>query len=317
MASDSLPVLLEDIDTDRADFCITTETDIQRLTASIRLVGIMNHPRLLAGGEKYIPVCGYRRIRACRELGMSGIPAYIVPESDSRLDLIRMAITDNSFQRPLNLVEQSRCLALLAPFFPDAGKLAEAAAPLGLPSHPAHVEKLLALTRLPEAARQALLDESLALPAALELLSFSGPDILRMVELFATLRPGLNRQREILLLLTEIMARDGLSLDELLSEADISAILADEKMDRGRKSGELRGRLRRRRFPRLSETEKAYDAFVRELHLESGMKIIPPRYFESNIYTLEARFKSLTDLAGHQESIDRLLHHPRLAEFLK
>ena len=121
------------IDSKDQTFRITTETYIDDMLDSIKNVGLINSPILIKKKSKYTIISGFRRIAACRKLGFLNIEAKILDSNANELDCLKFAIIDNSFQRPLNLIEQSRALFMLSGFFKDFTSLAEAASSFGLP----------------------------------------------------------------------------------------------------------------------------------------------------------------------------------------
>ena len=70
--------------------------------------------------------------------------------------------------------------------------------------------------------------------------------------IFGELRIGLNRQREILLFMSEIAARDGILPLDLITDAAIEKILADADLDRPLKVHRIRDWLYHRRYPNLA-----------------------------------------------------------------
>lgn len=316
MIGDALPVPLDAIDMARTDFLVTTAGDTRLLEASIREVGLMSPPVLLDDEGIFVVVCGFRRLAACRRLGLPEIMARVVPPDASRVACIRWAIVDNALQRPLNPIEASRALRLLQPFYPDVRALARAAMPLGLPHAVDLLEKLLPLAGLPAAVQEGVMTDAIAPVVATELAGLAPPDIESLAGLLVSLRVSLNRQRELLDLIRDIAARDDESVADVVRSSEIAAILSDDRRDRNQKAAGIRVHLRRRRFPAISEAESNYEKLVRDLKLGQRVKLIPPRHFEGDVYTLQAQFKDLSELKSHQETLDQILRSPSLADFL-
>ena len=116
-------VNLSQIDFSDDAFRITTEKQVDDLMRSINHVGIMHLPLLLKKETAYTIVCGFRRIEACRRLNWFKLEAMILEADTMRLKCIKYAITDNAFQRPLNLIEKSRSIEMLFDFFKDINRL--------------------------------------------------------------------------------------------------------------------------------------------------------------------------------------------------
>ena len=135
-------VKLAGIDCTDNTYRITTETNLDDLTASIKKIGLLNPPLLLEDNSEYIIVCGFRRIEACRILGWSQVKARILDPGTQKADCAKIAVTDNALQRPLNLIEQSKSLALISGFIRDNVVLARELSTLGLPENQSVIKKL-------------------------------------------------------------------------------------------------------------------------------------------------------------------------------
>jgi hypothetical protein len=125
-------------------FKISTGKTSEALVASIRLVGLLNPPILIACAGGFRIVSGFKRIAAMRQLNSNDIPARLLNPGAAAEYCIRIAIIENSSQRSLNLVEQANAVGLLATFHADSrlvrqpgngGKIEEAG------SHGRYLEK--------------------------------------------------------------------------------------------------------------------------------------------------------------------------------
>jgi ParB family chromosome partitioning protein len=302
-------------------FRITTNTDVSRLKRSIRGVGLIAPPLLVspvsaggAGGHRLI--AGFRRVAACRDLGFARIAARVLPPETSERDCARLAVADNALQRSLNPIETSRALTLLSQAYPDPGDLAPAAGELGLPDNPALIRKLIPLCRLPRPLQSAILAETLSLSMARTLSTLESGLAVTLTRLFADLSLGLNKQREVLSLLQEIALREDRAMADLLRDDAIQSILSDPDADRGQRAGALRRYLRGRRYPAISRAEAAFRETAATLPLGQGIQLIPPRHFESPVYSLSIGFSSLSELTDQHRRIGGMLSHPALKTLL-
>ena len=95
---------------------------LDALADSIKRIGLINVPSLIRLGDgTHVIVCGFRRVAACARLGMDEIKAHILEAEVTPLDCAKRAIADNSFSRPLNLMEQANAAALLSRFMTASG----------------------------------------------------------------------------------------------------------------------------------------------------------------------------------------------------
>lgn len=317
MALEPGRIPLAAVDPARPEHRITTAAGTADLAASISHAGLLVPPILVPGGDRFRIVAGNRRIAALRELGWTETPARLLPSNASPLHQARIAVGDNSFQRALNPVEQSRALRSIAAHFSDPAALADEAGRLNLPSHSALIQKLLPLAGLPEKIQSALLAEAVALPMALELAAFPEETQSALVDLFLELGLSLSRQREFLALLDEIAAREDRTIPQVLAESEIRHMLDDPEMDRPRKAGGIRRFLRRRRYPSITAAEERYQRIVADLPLGKGIQLTAPRDFEGTEYALTVRFRDLGELKSRVSELGKLSVQEGMAELLE
>lgn len=309
-------ITLARINTQDDTFRITTQEDVSELVRSIQNEGLITPPLLCENDCEFIVVSGFRRTAACQKLKCKKVAARILKPDTSALDSLRLAIADNAFQRPLNLIETSRCLQKLSAYIKNSGRLAKAAASLGLPSNPSVIDKIRSLCLLPRPIQNSILAETISLSTAKELEALEPETALLLTRLFDQLKIGLNKQKEIINLIKEIAARDGLSTQEIMKEQPFSAIIDDRNLDRVQKVNKLRSYLRRCRYPRLTEAEKNFEALRRNLRLGENIKLLPPKEFESTTYRLNLTFDDLTQLKVLQKKINQIIQNPALKKIL-
>lgn len=302
---------IDRIDLSDSTYRITTAPVSDDLQQSITLAGLVNPPLLKALGRGWIVVSGFRRLEACRRLGWTDVAARVLNDGADELACIRLAIADNQGQRPLNIVELSRAVGLLDRL-PGNGGLAQRAQAAGLAAGVAYLQKAQRVGHLPLAVQEGLLTEAIALPVALELEKLAIADALALAGLLKSLRASLNRQREILTMVQEIAARDGIGLAALIADEPIAALVGDGQTDCRQKTEALRRHLQQQRHPHLSAAQSRFAGAVKALDLEPGIELAPPAHFESTTYTLTLRFDNPAQLAQKATSLQELLDHPGL-----
>ncbi|BBO67009.1 hypothetical protein DSCA_09390 [Desulfosarcina alkanivorans] len=306
------PVSVDQIETGDHTYKITTTADETGLALSIGAIGLLQPPILLKKGCGHVVVGGFRRIAACAALNMSAIPARILRSDASPLTCARIAISDNSWQRPLNIVEQSRAYALVRRCAEGSSDGQEIIASAGLPSSHTAMDRIMPVADMPASMQNALLEGSIALPVALQLIQLNEDDAGALCSLFRTLTTGLNVQRELVDLISEISLRDDIPIVRLMAQDDIAAITGNENMPAPQKVGELRGLLKTRRYPELSEAEALYHRNLKSLRLDPRIQLQPPRFFEGNTYRLSLRIDSRQQLKSLQPELDKIVRHPAL-----
>jgi len=307
---------LSEIDLGDDAFRITTERQVDDLMHSINHVGILHHPLLLKKEATYTIICGFRRIEACRRLNWSELEAMILGPDTMRLKCIKYAITDNAFQRPLNLIEKSKSIGMLSDFFKDTNSLSEELSLLGLFEHPSMIKKLKGICHLPELFQNSILSNTISLAMVLELAGMSEDDAKGFIKLFNTLKLSLNTQREIVTLIKEIAIREDKSILQIIEESHLNKILTNEDLDKNQRAHKIRIYLKQRRFPTIAVIEKSYEKYHQKLNLERGFKLIPPTNFESPTHTLQLSFNNMTQLKGLKTAFEALMENPYLKKMV-
>jgi hypothetical protein len=277
-------VLLSDIDCEDETFHITTKKTVGDLVRSIDAIGLIHPPLLLAKkNNQFQIVSGFRRIAACAALGLTDIDACFAEHSP--LLNAKLAITDNSFQRSLNWVELARAYHLLFHSVSREKDIIELLGVLGLPDNIGMAEKIRPLAQCAEAIQEGVISDLISLPVALELGGLESATGSLLARIFQTLGLGLNVQREILVLVKEIAARESKSIPDILNEKEIQEILEDKTFDRTRKRVLLRERLKLRRFPCIERASARFQEHLKQLKLPTKTRLVAPKYFESNEYS--------------------------------
>jgi len=304
------------IDSKDHSFRITTQINVDHLMNSIDYAGMLNLPLLIEEKTGYKIVSGYRRIEACRQLNWAEVEVRILESDTKKLECIMYAITDNSLQRPLNLIEQSRSINLLYPFIKDFSILSKELSIMGLPGNPSIIKKIKELCHLSGSVQHGILSNTLSLTMALELGRLERGAGDGFAKLFETLKLSLNKQREILTLVKEISLREDIPILKVIKTDRVQKILSNEDLDRNQKIRKIRIYLKQRRFPVITAAEKEFENHLKKLKLGSGTKLIPPDNFEGTTYILKLFFKNLIELKGRQASIDALIKNPSLRKIL-
>ena len=298
-------------------FRITTRTDVNALSDSIQHDGLITPPLLIEKNSDFIIISGFRRIAACLKLDWNEITARVLKPEAGALDCLRLAIAENALQRSLNLIETSRCLQKLSLFITNSRHLAESASSLGLPDNPSIIDKIKSLSFLPRPIQSSILADTISLAMAKELESLEADCAIAFTRLFDQLKIGLNKQKEIVTRVKEIARRDGLSMQEVMEDKCFIEIITHRDLDRGQKSRKLRSYLRQRRYPRIAEAEKKFEAHRKNLSLGNDIKLIPPKEFEATTYGLHLTFTNLEHLKTLQARLNKIIQQPDFKKILE
>jgi len=308
-----LIVALSAIDSNDETYRITTETRSDDLVASIEALGMVYTPFLKKRDTRFIIVGGFRRLAAAKKLGMSRIKAKVI---SSASECVYTAIADNSLQRKLNLVEQSRAFNLLATLSEDGLNLSKLASALNLPGNPDLITKIKAVCHLPIFIQNSILSDGTSLSMALELGSLPLGESKALVKLFGSLKLGLNNQRELMTLLKEISLRENIPMLQLVEEDPLGEIFKSEDLNRVQKAQKIRTYLKQRRFPSITKAKQEFEILKNTLGLGAGIRLSPPKDLEDNTFTLSLFFQTFRELKERQQAIGRLLDNAALKKFI-
>ncbi len=308
-------VSLKDIDKNDKTFLITTKVDTSDLEKSIVSVGLIVPPVLFDNGKKYVIVSGFRRIKALLNLDMKDTEAIMLPGDTDRALCAKIAISANSFQRSLNPVEISRGLCLLNKFYKGPALL-KAASQTGLPDNSSLISRLLPLSSLPNLIQKGILSGFITVSLALELSRFPEETGRIFTGLFLKIKMSLGKQREIIRHAEEIALRENISITDLFNDSDLKNIMEDEDIDSNLKLRKLRDYLKKRRYPAIVKAEKRFEKYLKDLDLKDGITLIPPSYFEGNIYSFNLRFKNLKELESGIETLNKLSSQSAIQKIL-
>jgi ParB family chromosome partitioning protein len=308
-------VAISDIDSEDKTYQITTKRSLSDLTGSITQVGLISPPILKHVNSKNIIIGGFRRVAAFRELGLRLIKARVIDQDADEIEYIKIAIADNSMQRPLNLIEQSRSIKMLWPF-KDTINLARTASMLGLPEGEPYIKKIRKICDLIPMIQKSVIEGSISMPVALELGRLKRDEGVIFSKLFNDLKLGTNKQREILTFVKEISLREDVPIRKILEQDRLGEILNDEEIERNQKVSEIIKRLKNRRFPALTKAEDEFEKHVKKLGLNNHLKLTPPNSFEGNTFSLNIRFKNLKDLEDRKTDFDKVVKGSSIKKIL-
>lgn len=301
---------LDRIDTANTFFQISTEQDKASLETSICRVGLICPAILQKTDQNLAVVSGFRRIEACRKLRWKTIPGRILPQDVSPMQCAEIAITDNVSRRPLNIIEQARCLRLIERAGKDAAVSPEMATLLGVALNTAFIAKMRTVLTVSETIQHNIILGKISLPVAMMLSELTPEDAEAVAAIFNALPMGLNKQREILLHLNEISARDDIPIRQLLEEELVHSILNRGDVDGNQKTRSLRLYLRQRRYPRLVRIEQQFHEKIAALKLGGDIQIIPPTNFEGDTCNMTIRFSGIDDLKKARSKLSDIIDDP-------
>ena len=311
-------ISLSEIDLEDKRYRITKKVDSKSLTASIKLTGLLNPPRVRQMGNHYIVVTGFKRVASIKALAMETIPVLVIPEKeDTHALCCSMAVCENAFQRPLDTMEQARAVFILGQVMTVKEIAANALSLFNMEMNPRLVQKLIDLGTMSREVHDLVEDSRLSMTSALRLKSFDPVTQSLFVGLFKMVKLNLNKQMEVMTNIIESAARDGKTPKEVLESNLVKDILADEALDSSRKGKTLRSVLNQLRYPAISKAMETFDKTLKQLDLGSSICLAPPVNFEARDYNFSFKFATMDELRQRVRVLNDLSVNPVMEQIVK
>ena len=293
-------VALDQVEMGPGPFCMSFAFDQQSLRHSISRIGLLNPPLLVKTqqeGKMHI-VTGYRRILVYKSLGMNALRTRILNhEAFPPLDCLRIALYDNLATRKFNDVEKGMILSRLLKHT-DQDELLQHYMPLlDLPKRRSVLDYFLRLERLDPEIMTSIAQGRLSPQSARLLFDLNQDEQTSLVHWINKLMLNANYQKQFIDYMIDISIRDGESIPDLLTDAPFAQESEKGPINPPQRAKEILEHLRNRRFPRLVQTEKAFQQTVSHLKLPKGVRIRHPPHFEGSEYSMEISFKDGPGLA--------------------
>ena len=289
--------------------------DLEPLIHSIRRVGLTSPPLLRREGKGLTVISGWKRVLACRDLGLKEIAALITEEKND-LRLFLRALEENLAARRLGPAEKAEAILKLRQMGLSDRKILRTYLPLlGLPATADHLASILALAGAEDEVKRLVEEKDLPLHVVESVLRFRPAERRRLLPL---LRPlGQNKQKELLDDLWEIGRRDIIQARRILQRAEIRRALAPAGLSPLQKAERLRAILRKMRYPRLSAREEAFAAALRRVGWPKGISIQPSPFFEDRDITVSFRFRNKEELAACLDRIAAAAGHEGIDDLFR
>jgi ParB-like chromosome segregation protein Spo0J len=291
-------VPLTQIDLAEAAREIPAGAALDRLTASLREVGMLNPPWLRPGGPGFRVVTGTRRLQAAAALGWQEITVRLVPEDTPEFYCLLVHLMDNAFTRGFNLREQASLAARLVQHCPPETVAARYLPYLGLPPSPAHLTRLVKTAGLEASWQQLAADGRLALTAAARLADWDPEARAAAWPFLESLHLSQSKQEELLDQVTLLARREGVSPAAVLAREELRLVLTDPDRTPQERTAAVRRRLYAQVYPRLSAAREAFETALARLGWKRTprLRLHPPPVFEGPDFQLEIKFRDAPEL---------------------
>jgi len=311
-------IQLEEVDWNDTSCLITYGPLPDKLILSIQTVGLIHKPLLQRKSDGLFRIiCGSRRLAVCRQLGLDPLSCEVLSTSISLVTSLRMAIYDNIAQRVLNPVEKSLVLTKMAQHV-DQPQLVEEFMPL-LDLEPSDTlcGRYLQLPPLEEPILDAIARGTLHERIGFILSPLEREDRLAFFNFFQELPFSVSVQEELVETVVEIGQRDNFTPRQVLDSAKVNSLRRVHRRPARQRAQQIRKQLQARRAPRLTARKERFAREARDLGLPSGVRLIPPPYFEGPKWSVEFTFAGAEELAVRLRSVARLAEQTRFQRIME
>ena len=288
------------------------------LLQSINALGI-THPVLLAPADKgYHIVCGHRRVECVRLLGFVSVPAFVLAETPAPAALLKRNLIENRAHRTYSDIEKGGIVHKLAQAqVPEAEIIQDYLHLLNLQRSKKLFVDLQQCSTFSKSLSTLL--HSLNVPLRVFSILFRWDDDSRAAAetLLGTLRPGVNKCRELLELTDETAVKDGVPPHAILNRSEIQTPLNHADLPVNEKYNAIHKALRLWRYPVLTDLQKQVYRAVDQLKLDGRIKLRTPENFESDQFKIELNFSSREELTAQVEQLFRATDSEAIDELIR
>lgn len=314
-----LRINIQDIDFEDKRFKITNDKNDCEFDRSIKFFGVLNPPLLLNKNNGYCLISGFRRIDALKRYGVHQIEARVTDTQDL-LHCAQIAILDNACHRQLMIAEQIRSVKLLSTFFLDHENsdvfFETVCSSLMVPNNRAFIKKIMSASHLSGNLMDLVINERISLEVAIDLASFDIETQEKFRPFFSEFKASLSKQKEFILLVREIAARENLPVKAILDDVSLLIPSYTDNKDKNSIFSIVRNYLQQRRFPEISNVIEHHNRLVSRLKFPDSVKFIIPESFEGSTYHIQFMFKTLTELKQINKKIEQICSQPEMEMIL-
>jgi len=264
--------------------------------------GCLSRPILAYQSPSCIKIVGdIHRFVTAQETGQATLPAYLIQDTESTLELIQLVI---EYYQPMNLMDKALLIrAALDLGVPRPMLAEEILLALELAPREKLIDQVLFLLKLPPALQSFIVDKDLSLKRAL--IFQRAEDDLEWVERFiANLRIGINMTAEIIQNVWEMAKNDEVDFRTKAQEMGLWEMADTPYEDTRLAVMEIREKINQARFPSLNQAGIDLTQTIREAHLPDSVKIKWDPTFEQQGVQIDFHAKDAADLEQTLEKLN-------------
>ncbi len=289
---------LDEIDLKDQRFRISLFFSIKNLLSSVKKVGLIYPPLLTIREGRIVLVSGWKRVEACRLLGISSIPGYFISDNDD-LKVFHLAFFENLATRDFNVLEKAEILKKLISFGEKEKRIISEYLPLlGLPPTSTYLNLYLAFSEF-EIEEKELIHQNEIPFSSLEILAKLKREERELI--FPLLLPlGKNKQKELLECALDLAGKKGISIKSIFHQQEIREILESRNISALEKSQKIRLLLRREKYPLLSSWSESLKLILKKTRWPKDIILRPSPFFE------EEKMSIFFDFKNEQEFVEKV-----------
>ncbi len=261
----------------------------------------LSRPILAYQSPSCIKIIGdIHRFVEAQEAGRSTIPVYLIQDSESTMDLIRLVI---EYYSPMNLMDKALLTRAALDLGVPRNQLAEQIYPaLELAPREKLIDQVLFLLKLPEALQAFIVNKDLSLKRAMVFQRAEGH--LDWVERFiSNLKIGINMSAEIIQNVWEMAKRDDVDFKTKAREMGLWEMADTHYEDNRMAVVEIREKINTARFPSLSQANQELTNTITEADLPDTIKLKWDPYFEQQGVQISLHAKDTAELNSSLEKL--------------
>ncbi|NQV49683.1 MAG: hypothetical protein HQ507_04270 [Candidatus Marinimicrobia bacterium] len=256
--------------------------------------GRLSKPVLAYQTHSCIKIVGdIYRFQACQDSGQETVAAYLIQESESSLELLRLVI---EYYSPMTLMDKALLTKTALELGVQRPILAEhLLSEMNLPPREKLIDQLLFLLKLPSSLQTFILEKDLSLKRAL-IFKRADQHLDWVEQLISNLKIGINMSAEIIQNIWEMSKRDGVDFKAKAEEMGLWEMAYTEIEDTRFAVIDIRAKINAARFPTLDKAGHDLSQRLAAINLPSQVKVKWDPYFEQQGVDISFHAKNDTEL---------------------
>ncbi|MDZ7725218.1 MAG: ParB N-terminal domain-containing protein [candidate division KSB1 bacterium] len=305
---------LEHINIQDTIFQLVDDKTNAHLTDSMASTGLTTPVWLQQLTNSYRIINGFQRIRSALKLGWQQIDSYIFPDTLTDLDVFKILLKEKGFTG-LNPVESSAVIRKLESHFGlYQEQIIRSFFPLMKLANPRLYDLYYPLISLSPAWQSDISEGLVSLDAAAQVAEMEKRDQDSVHELFTRLKPGKNKQRQFLSLLTDVSRLENCSVHELIQSQEFETLFKQQPSNPSQLAAAVKEHLMCRRYPQYSKTEQQFRSLLQKAKCPPNLRIQHPPFFEGETFSVSFTFKSEQDYQQILQKLDSFLDNGLISD---